>query len=275
MVFLEYEPTAMSINDKSLLNKVVFITGASSGIGAALAREFANRGASLALIGRRTERLETLAAELKLLGVKALPVTCDVTKANDVKEAANDVENKLGQIDIVIANAGFGVIGRFDSLSVEDYKRQFNTNVYGVLNTIYATIDSLKRSRGRLVLMGSMASYISMPNTSAYTMSKFAIKALADTLFVELAPFGISVTLISTGFVKSEIRKVNNMGVYQDTANDPVPSWLRLPAEKAAKTMVNGIVRRKREQVVSLHARVALFFNWIFPGLLLRLFLLI
>ena len=159
---------------------VVFITGASSGIGEALAREWARRGADLALAARRVDRLERLAAELEAQHARRpLVIPCDVTRDGDLERAVARTLEAFGRLDVAVANAGFGVVGPVASLTLEDYRRQFETNVFGVLRTVYATLPALRASRGRLAIIGSVSGYLGMPGTSAYAMSKFAVRALA------------------------------------------------------------------------------------------------
>src|SRR5262245_2792455 len=123
--------------------QVAFITGASSGIGAALAREFAHQGADVVLLARRLDRLEELAGELRGAGRRALAIACDVTQDGGLEAAAAQARGALGRIDVVVANAGYGVVGSVERLAIQDFRRQFETNVYGVLRTIYATLDDL------------------------------------------------------------------------------------------------------------------------------------
>jgi short-subunit dehydrogenase len=160
---------------------------------------------------------------------------------------------------VVVANAGFGVVGAVESLALEDYRRQFETNVFGVLRTIHATLGDLKTSRGRLVIIGSVSGHLATPGSSPYAMSKFAVRALAEALGHELAPAGVAVTLVSPGFVQSEIRRVDNTGVLRTETPEPIPAWLVVSAERAARTIVRAVARRRREIVVTGHGKVAVF----------------
>ena len=237
----------------------VLITGASSGIGAALAREFSRHGANVVLLARRLDRLTALAAELDPGGRRALALAADVTVDGDLERAVAQARAKLGGLDVVVANAGFGVVGPVESLTVDDYRRQFETNVYGVLRTVHATLPALKASRGRLVIVGSVAGYVATPNASPYAMSKFAVRALSEALGHELSPAGVSVTLVSPGYVDSEIRRVDNSGRFRDTTPEPVPAWLVMPTPKAARQIVRAVARRRREVVVTAHGKLAVF----------------
>jgi short-subunit dehydrogenase len=252
----------------SLAGQIVFITGASSGIGAALSREFVRRGADVALAARRTERLETLAAELRARGGRALALACDVTRDGDLEQAVARTRQELGPIGILVANAGFGVRGPVERLTLEDYRRQLETNVFGVLRTIYAGLDDLKRTRGRLVLMGSVNAYLALAGSSPYSMSKFALRALADSLRHELAPAGVSVTLINPGLVESEIHQVDNRGVWHPEAKSPAPAWLRMGADRAARQIVEAVRRRRAERVVTAHGKLAVFLQRHAPWLI-------
>ena len=122
----------------------IIITGASSGIGAALAREFARRGARLALGARRLDRLQALRTELEAAGSEVVVAACDVRDRASLDRLVAEAVARFGGLDIVVANAGFGVSGRFDALSVDDYRRQFDTNVLGVLRTLHAALPALR-----------------------------------------------------------------------------------------------------------------------------------
>ncbi|OLB07407.1 MAG: hypothetical protein AUH14_03590 [Candidatus Rokubacteria bacterium 13_2_20CM_69_15_1] len=205
----------------------------------------------MALAARRVERLERLAAELRAGGRRAFAVACDVTVDGDLERAAARTREALGRIDVVVANAGFSVSGPLESLGLGDYRGQFETNVFGVLRTVYATLDDLKKARGRLVILGSVSGHIGLPGSSAYAMSKFAVRGLAESLGHELAPHGVAVTLVSPGLVESEIRQVDNRGVWHPEPPAPLPRALVMPTAAAARQIVRAVGRRRREIVVT------------------------
>jgi short-subunit dehydrogenase len=255
------------------LMKNVLITGASSGIGKALAWECAARGDNLVLLARREELLRELKREIEAAHrVRVEVYGADVTDEPALRAAVQKATAALGPIDTVVANAGFGVGGRMETLSAEDFKRQFDVNVFGVFNTFRATIDGLKATRGRLCLIGSTCSYVSVPDTVAYCMSKYSVRALAEGLNAELAQHGVSVTLINPGFIDTEIRKLNNDQSAQPAAADPVPSWLMMGAAPAARKIRRAIARRTRERAITAHSQIGIWFSRFFPGTLALIF---
>ncbi len=254
-----------------LSGTVTFITGASSGIGAAVAREAARQGSDVVLTARRQERLAALATEIETMGQRAVVASCDVTRDGDMEAAVAKAKEAFGRIDHVIANAGFGVIGPFETLSMDDYRRQFETNVFGVLRTAMATREHLIATRGCLAIVGSVNGYLQLPGSAPYAMSKAAVHALAFTLWQELRPHGVGVVLIAPGFVKSEIRQVDNQGVFHPHAKDRVPSWLSASSEKTARQIMHAVHRRQRVKIITGHAKIAVFFQQHWPGLVSRL----
>ena len=248
--------------------KTVFITGASSGIGAALAREFARQGAEVALAARRVERLQSLAAEIKASGGRAVALVCDVTKDGDVERAMAETRSALGPIDVAVANAGFGVVGRFERLTLDDHRRQLETNVFGVLRTAYAALPDLFRTRGSFVIIGSVTGHVAVPGMTSYGMSKFALRGLAQSLGHELAPKGVAVVLISPGYVESELYQIDNRGERHPDARDVVPRRLRMSSAKAARQIVAAVARRRSEVVITAHGKVTVFLQRHVPWLI-------
>jgi NAD(P)-dependent dehydrogenase (short-subunit alcohol dehydrogenase family) len=258
----------MSLVERFFGDKVVLITGASSGIGEELAVQLGRACAKLTLAARRADLLEALVQKIGALGgAKPLPVACDVTRDGDLERAIAETVRVWGRLDVAIANAGFGVVGPLKKLTLEDYRRQFETNVFGVLRTIYAALPELEKTRGNFAIMGSISGWGAAPGTSPYAMSKFALRGLAGCITPELQRSGVKVTLISPGFVASNIRRIDNRGKFHPHAKDPIPEWLVMDAGKAVRQMLRAIARGKREAIITGHGKalVALerFAPWI------------
>ena len=256
--------------------KVVLITGASSGIGEELAEQLARHGALLTLAARRAEVLARLAARITdASGSRPLVIQCDVTRDGDIERAVSETVRQRGQLDIVFANAGFGVAGPFAKLSLADYRRQFETNVFGVLRTLYAALPEVTRTSGQLVITGSVAGWVAAPGVSAYAMSKFAVRALANSITPELARQGVALTLLSPGFVESNIRRVDNRGNLHADAPEPLPPWLVVSRRAAVRQIVRAVARRRREVIVTGHGRLLVamerFAPWIMRAVARRM----
>jgi len=253
-------------------DKSVLITGASSGIGEEMAIQFASAGAKVILAARRRDLLEALAKKITASGyTEPVVVECDVTRDGDVERAVEAGIRSFGKLDIVVANAGFGVVGAVAKLSVEDYRRQFETNVFGVLRTIFATLPEIKKTCGNLVIMGSVAGWGASPGSSPYAMSKFALRGLAESITPELLRSGVKVTLISPGFVVSNIRRVDNTGNFHAEARDSTVPWLHVPTDVAVRKMLRAIARGEREEIITFHGKALVaiqrFAPWIIRAL--------
>lgn len=246
-------------------DKTVFITGASSGIGAALARAFAREGARVAMAARNEDRLREVAAGIEAEGGRALTLSCDVTDRARIDAAVAQTVETFGGIDVAVANAGFGVSGRFDSLTTDDFRRQFDTNVFGVIDTIYAVLPALKASRGRLGIVSSVLGLTGSPTTSAYCASKFALNGLAESLWYELAGDGVSVTCIMPGVVESNFRRVDRYGALHPDRPESAPSWIVVPADDAARAIVRALYRRKFDAVITGHGKAIAKIHQHFP----------
>jgi len=238
-------------------DKAVLITGASSGIGEELAWQLGQADAKLTLAARRKELLEALAQRIDGAGKnRPLVVECDVAQNGYLENVVADTVRQWGKLDVVIANAGFGVIGPLKKLSLDDYHRQFETNVFGVLRTIYAALPEIEKTKGNLAIVGSVSGWTSVPGSSPYAMSKFALRALANSITPELRLSGVKVTLISPGFVASNIRRVDNQGNFHPKAAESVPAWIVVNTDKAAREILRAIAHGKREAVITGHGKV-------------------
>lgn len=203
--------------------KVVWITGASSGIGKEMAKEWARLGYTVVLSARREELLNQIAQEIHETGGKAFVVLCEVMNEESISQATELIIKHCGRLDIAIANAGFGVYGKIEELSAAEWNRQLQGNVVGLALTAKYAIPHLKKPHGRLGLVGSVAAYLPNPHVGAYGASKAAVANIGQTLQVELKGTGVSCTTVHPGFDKSEIARIDNSGLHHPNKQAPRP----------------------------------------------------
>jgi len=251
--------------------KVVWITGASSGIGKAMAFEWARLGYKVVLSARRKELLEEIAVEIKNSGGEALVVLVDIMEEKSIENAVQSIITTWGRLDVAVANAGFGVFGSIDKLTAKDWNRQLQGNVTGLALTVKYAIPYLKQNQGRIGLVGSVGAYLPNPNVCAYGASKAAVHSIGLTLQVELMGTGVSCTTLHPGFVVSEIARIDNEGMWHPERPDPRPANLMWPTDKAAKVMAKAIIKRKRNYIFTTHGRVFVWLQRWIPGLLRKI----
>lgn len=245
---------------------VALITGASSGIGHSLALEYARRGFDVVALARRIDRLSELAGAIAGAGGSALPIACDVCVDGALDDAVARALERFGRLDVAIANAGISVAGKLADLELDDYRRVFETNLFGVLRTAYAVRRPLEASRGSFAVIGSVNGYLTLPVYSAYAASKHAVRSLTDALYFEWAPAGVSVTHVAPGFIETEIRRIDNAGTLSPDREDPIPRWLVMPADVAARQIAGAVAARRREIVLTGHGKAGAFLARHAPG---------
>lgn len=249
-------------------DQVVWITGASAGIGRALAVAFGERGAHVAVSARRQERLDELVSLIESRGGQALAVPCDVAVEEEVSAAVERIVARFHRLDVAVANAGFAVTGAVERLDAGAWRRQLDTNVVGLAITARHALPHLRRAGGRLALVSSVAAMIPAPWAAPYAASKAAVRAIGQALAVELRGSGVSCTTLYPGFVDSEIRGVDNAGVFDPEREDRIPRWLRWRTERAAEVMLRAIHQRRRHYVFTGHGKAAGFLGRHWPALL-------
>jgi NAD(P)-dependent dehydrogenase (short-subunit alcohol dehydrogenase family) len=247
--------------------QVAWVTGGGTGIGRALALELAKRGADVAVSGRREDRLIEVAREIEALGQRGLPVPCNVSDEAQLARATDHIASQLGKIDVAIANAGFAVAGPIETLSAEDWRRQLETNVVGAAMTCKHALPHLRETKGRLGLVGSVAAFVPLAKNGAYVASKYALRAIGQTLAIELAGTGVSCTTMHPGFVASEIAQVDNDGNFDPSKVDTRPAKLMWKADDAARVMIDALYKRKVEYVFTNHGKLGAFLGQHFPDL--------
>jgi short-subunit dehydrogenase len=247
---------------------VVWITGAGSGLGKEMAVCYAKQGSVVVLSGRRAERLSVTAEGVAAAGGLAVVAPCDVTVPSTLVQVVDMIEARFGRLDVVIANAGTAVSGTVVKLSAEQWNRQFAVNVFGVAHTIASAMPMIRASRGRIAVVSSVAAVSPMTGTAAYQSSKAAVAAVAQSLVVEVAGTGVSVTTIFPGYVESEIGRVDDHGHFDEQHRDNRPASLMWKTAKAAEVMVRGINKRRRTVVFTAHGKIAFFVGRHFPFLM-------
>lgn len=251
--------------------KVGLITGASSGIGRAVAIEMAKWSYDLALIARRSDRLEELKTFIEeKYGRQVIINSCDVRKAKDMEEVILDVIKHMGKIDVVFVNAGYTIPGSCDSLNVDDYKNIFDTNFFGMLNTIYPALPTLKENNGTIVIMGSILGEFGIMDRSAYVSTKFALRGFFESVRYELKEKNVSLKLVEPGFVKTELRSMDRKGerikVVTRKEIKKTAHSISVPPEVIAKSVVKMLTRHGyRKKILTGHAKVFFSLNRLFP----------
>ncbi|MER8595476.1 SDR family oxidoreductase [Mesorhizobium sp. M1182] len=191
---------------KGIENKVVVITGASSGLGEATARHLAARGASVVLGARRSHRIDALVQELTAAGHKAKAVTTDVTDAGQVQNLVNTAVREFGRIDVMLNNAGLMPLAPLERLKVDEWDRMIDVNIKGVLYGIAAALPYMKEQRsGHIINVSSVYGHVVDLGAAVYCATKFAVRALSEGLRKEVKPYNIRTTVISPGAVSTEL----------------------------------------------------------------------
>ncbi|WP_026617560.1 SDR family oxidoreductase [Ensifer aridi] len=187
-------------------NKVVVITGASSGLGEAAARHLAERGAIVVLGARRQERIDALAMELTSRGYRAVAVGTDVTDRTQVRNLVDTAAREFGRVDVMLNNAGLMPLAPLERLKVDEWDRMIDVNVKGVLYGIAAALPPmLERKSGHIINVSSVYGHVVDPGATVYCATKFAVRALSEGLRKEVKPYNIRTTVISPGAVATEL----------------------------------------------------------------------
>jgi len=227
-----------------LRGKTVFITGAARGIGAATAERMHARGANVALVGLEPERLQ---ANAELLGgERATWFEVDVTELGALEDAVRGAVERFGGIDVAVANAGIAFTGTLSSAPVEQVERTLAVNLLGVWRTDRAVLGELRRSRGYLLNIASLAAITHAPMMGPYTSAKAGVEALTDALRLELAPLGVGVGCAYFGFLDTDLVKASFAQPSTEAMTQQMPGFMRNPAplEKAIDAVERGIRKR-------------------------------
>lgn len=246
-------------------NKVIVITGASSGIGKALAARYAAEGWRLVLGARRIEKLKEFADSLK--GVEVLCVQTDVTIKTDCKKLIEACISRFGRLDVLINNAGISMRALFHASDIEVLHRVMDVNFWGTVYCTKYALPHLLSSKGSLAGVISIGGYIGLPGRSGYSASKFAVRGFLQTIRTENLKKGLHVLIVAPGFTASEIRKTALLANGMQQGDTPRNEAKMMSAEECAAHIHKAISKRKRELVLTfLEGKLTVFLAKFFPA---------
>ncbi len=244
-------------------DKVIIVTGASSGIGLASSRKFASMGAKLVLASRNLDKLEEIAEELSAVTHQqsVICVKTDVTKEEDCKNLIERTVEHFGKIDVLINNAGISMRAVFNELDLDVIKRLMDTNFWGTVYCTKYALPYLLETKGSVVGVISTAGYVGLPARTGYSASKFAVRGFLETLRIEHLYDGLHVMIFAPGFTTSNIRNVALTADGSPQGETPRKEERMMSAERVARIMARGIYRRKTHMVLTPLGKVTLFAN--------------
>jgi len=254
--------------------KVVVITGASDGIGAEAARQWAARdkqGIALVLAARSVDKLEQVAAACRDQDAQVLVQHCDVGRQADCVALIDAAAKVFGRIDILVNNAGMSAHAHLDEVTdLAWYETLMRINHWGSVWCTHAALPHLKHSRGRIVAVSSLAGLLGVPGRTAYSSTKFAMTGFFESLRIELAPFGVSVTIAYHGVVATEIRRRGFDAAGRPAGRSGLDERGAMSVQECARLIVQGTEARQRDIVMGFKGWLGRWLKLIAPGLLDR-----
>jgi short-subunit dehydrogenase len=249
--------------------KVIVLTGASSGIGHALAMALAPQGPRLVLAARDRARLEEVAKECRARGAEVLVIPADVSSEADCGALVARTIESFGALDVLVNNAGIGMLARFDELrDLSVYETLMKVNYLGCVYLTHHALPYLKTSRGQIVVVASVAGLTGVPTRTGYSASKHAVFGFFDSLRIELDGTGVSVTMIAPDFVLSEIHRRAFGADGKPTGKSPLQESRIMTAEECARLIVRAMEKRQRLLITSWRGRLGRFVRLFAPGLI-------
>jgi short-subunit dehydrogenase len=251
------------------MNQRIVLTGASAGIGEQLALALAARGARLVLAARSADALEALAARCRAQGAQAFAVPTDVSVQGECERLIDQAVEKLGGIDVLIHNAGISMWTRFDEVTdLSIFEKVMRVNYLGPVWLTHRALPALKQSRGLIVAVSSLTGKTGVPTRSGYAASKHAMQGFFDSLRIELAGAGVAVSVISPGFVRTDIRSRAFGPDGKPRAESPreESSDETMSVEECVSIMLDAIEHRRRDVVMTKTARFGLWLKMVAPA---------
>ncbi len=253
-------------------DKCVVVTGASSGIGEALAREYAALGAQVVLGARQEERLKEIVAEIKEAGGEACYSVVDVVKVEECKALIERAVESYGKIDILICNAGLSMRALFDDVDLEVLHRLMDVNFWGTANCVKYALPHIQASRGSIVGVSSVAGLHGLPARTGYSASKYAMTGFLETIRIENLKKGVHVMIACPGFTASNVRFAALTADGKSQGETPRDEAKMMSSEEVARIIIRDTQRHKRLSLMEFNGRGTHLIKKFFPALLDRMF---
>ena len=248
-------------------DKVVIITGGSSGIGKALAEVFGKNGSKVLITGRNKADLDIAVSDLKSKGILISGFVADVSREEDNKLMAKEAIDRFGKIDVLINNAGISMRALFEEVDMAVVKKVMDINFYGVLYATQACMPEILRNKGSVVGISSIAGYRGLPGRTGYSASKFALNGFLEVLRTEMLYRGVHVLTACPGFTASNIRKRALTKDGSAQGESPRAEEKMMTAEECAKHIYNATVKRKNSLILTSQGKMAVWLNKLLPRL--------
>ena len=252
-------------------NKVVLITGSSSGIGKALAELFAQKGAKVVVSGRDEQRVHEVVDAIISKGGTATGILADVAKQEDCSRLIKQSVDTYGKLDILINNAGISMRALFNDTDVTVLQRLMNVNFWGTVNCTKEGLPHILKSKGSIVGVSSIAGYRGLPGRTGYSASKFAMHGFLESLRTELLKTGVHVLLACPGFTASNIRNTALTGDGTQQGDSPVDESKIMSSAECAQHIFEAIRTRKRSLTLTTQGKMTVFLNKWFPAFMDRM----
>lgn len=257
---------------KDFKNKVVIVTGASSGIGEAMAREFAACGARVVLGARNIQKLQLVAGDIRSRGGQAAYCAADVTRVEDCRELINTAVREFGRIDVLVCNAGLSMRALFDDVDLEVLHRLMDVNFWGTVYCCKFALPYLQASRGSIVGISSVAGLHGLPGRTGYSASKYAMTGLLETLRIENLKKGLHVMVVCPGFTASNVRFSALTADGSSQGETPRDEARMMSSEEVARIVARDVLRRKRLCLMEAEGRATHWVKKFAPAFLDRMF---
>lgn len=245
--------------------KVVIITGASSGIGKACAEKFANENYTVVLAARNMEKLQAATKQITESGGNAFAIQCDVSKKEDCKVLIDKTIEKYGQLDILINNAGISMRALLKDLDISVIENLMNINFWGTVYCTKYALDYLLKDKGSVIGVSSIAGYVGLPARTGYSASKYGMQGFLDALRTENLKTGLHVMVACPGFTASNIRNTALTADGSQQGKTPREEGKMMQPEEVAKHIFNGVIKRKRTVILTTEGKLAVFLGKLFP----------